>query len=604
MSKVISNLYRAYPKERILVVAHSNGALNDLFDKTFDRDVDTRHLLRLGTGERDLAAAGDFSKLGRVNHALERRLILLEEVKQLSISLSSASPNQYGDPGSSCETAGLFFETQVEPKIARFRDATTNMGDDKNVGHIFPFSAHFVGNGPWQADQDITIHMANQANMYLIRMFEELRDYKAFEVLRTHSARAEYLFTTQARVVALTCTHASLQRRKLLEAEIAYDTVIMEESAQMLEVETLIPLLLQRGGRLKRVCLIGDHRQLPPVVKCLSLKVYSNLEQSMFSRFVRLGVPTVQLDMQGRARPSLAALYRWRYDGLQDLPLVLEPGIFSRENAGFAHVCQAVNVGDFNGIGEMAPTPHFFQNLGEAEYVVAVYQYMRLLGYPSNRIAILTTYKGQKALLQDVIGQRCANNPLFGLPHIIETVDSYQGKESDYVLLSLVRTKAVGHIRDARRLIVALSRSRLGLYVFCRRALFENCFELLPAFNRLLQRPSILQLILNEPFPTSRDETGESDAGTYEVQNVVQMGQIVYGMANLAKSAHVYTSGGEPAISQQKMALPAPAAKESNPGVGEVSHVAKGEGDDEDASQVLTTATANEKSDMADSDKN
>jgi intron-binding protein aquarius len=41
------------------------------------------------------------------------------------------------------------------------------------------------------------------------------------------------------------------------------------------------------------------------------------------------------------------------------------------------------------------------------------------------------------------------------------------------VLLSLVRTKAVGHLRDVRRLIVAMSRARLGLYVFCRRYAVE-----------------------------------------------------------------------------------------------------------------------------------
>jgi len=53
------------------------------------------------------------------------------------------------------------------------------------------------------------------------------------------------------------------------------------------------------------------------------------------------------------------------------------------------------------------------------------------------------------------------------------------------ILLSLVRTRSVGHLRDIRRLIVALSRSRLGLYVFCRSSLFENCFELCESFQRL-----------------------------------------------------------------------------------------------------------------------
>ena len=43
------------------------------------------------------------------------------------------------------------------------------------------------------------------------------------------------------------------------------------------------------------------------------------------------------------------------------------------------------------GQGESEPNPYFFQNLAEAEYVVAVFTYMRLLGYPAESISILTT---------------------------------------------------------------------------------------------------------------------------------------------------------------------------------------------------------------------
>ncbi|CAN0400739.1 unnamed protein product, partial [Scytosiphon promiscuus] len=63
-------------------------------------------------------------------------------------------------------------------------------------------------------------------------------------------------------------------------------------------------------------------------------------------------------------------------------------------------------------------------------------------------------------------------NDLFGEPGRIATVDKYQGQQNDYVLLSLVRTRTVGHVRDVRRLVVALSRARLGLYVFCRQVTF------------------------------------------------------------------------------------------------------------------------------------
>ena len=45
-----------------------------------------------------------------------------------------------------------------------------------------------------------------------------------------------------------------------------------------------------------------------------------------------------------------------------------------------ARATQFVNVGDYEGRGESTPAPFFYQNLGEAEFVVQLYMYMRLLG--------------------------------------------------------------------------------------------------------------------------------------------------------------------------------------------------------------------------------
>ena len=145
---------------------------------------------------------------------------------------------------------------------------------------------------------------------------------------------------------------------------------------------------------------------------------------------------------------------------------------------------------DFKGRGEYCPTPHFYQNLGEAEYVVATYQYMRLLGYPAQLITILSTYNGQKQLIRDILSQRCSNS-VFGMPAVVSTVDKYQGQQNDYILLSLVRTESVGHLRDVRRLVVAMSRARLGLYVFGNHKLFGSCLELQSAMRLLVSPHSI-----------------------------------------------------------------------------------------------------------------
>ena len=142
----------------------------------------------------------------------------------------------------------------------------------------------------------------------------------------------------------------------------------MEEAAQILEVETFIPMMLQKPedgfSRLKRVVLIGDHHQLPPVIQNMAFQKYSNMEQSLFTRFVRLGVPTVQLDAQGRARPSLCRLYQWMYRSLGNLPHVLKETEFQTANPSFYYDYQLINVEDFNGVGETEPTPHFYQVSG------------------------------------------------------------------------------------------------------------------------------------------------------------------------------------------------------------------------------------------------
>lgn len=45
----------------------------------------------------------------------------------------------------------------------------------------------------------------------------------------------------------MTCTHAALARRQLVAMRFTYDTLIMEEAAQILEVETFVPMVLQQA---------------------------------------------------------------------------------------------------------------------------------------------------------------------------------------------------------------------------------------------------------------------------------------------------------------------------------------------------------------------
>lgn len=85
----------------------------------------------------------------------------------------------------------------------------------------------------------------------------------------------------------------------------------------------------------------------------------------------------------------------------------------------------------------------------------------------------------------------------------------------------------MGYLRDVRRLTVALSRARLGLYILGRREVFESCFELKPAFDLLFQRPDKLMLVPGEMFPTTRMLDDDKAQGT-PMEGVEHLGQYVY----------------------------------------------------------------------------
>ncbi|XP_071832631.1 RNA helicase aquarius-like [Apostichopus japonicus] len=532
--QIISNIYHNFPNQRTLIVTHSNQALNQLFEKIMALDVDERHLLRLGHGEEALETEKNFSRYGRVSYVLSQRLALLKEVERLQESL-----NVLGDVAYTCETAGHFYLYQVvarwEKFLSKVRPKVAKTGSVESIKEHFPFHKYF-SNAPqpvfkgksFAEDMDI----AEGCYRHIKKIFQQLEEFRAFELLRSGRDRSKYLLIKEAKIIAMTCTHAALKRRDLVEVDFPYDNILMEESAQILEIETFIPLLLQNPkdgfNRLKRWIMIGDHHQLPPVIKNMAFQKFSNMEQSLFTRFVRLGVPTVDLDAQGRARPSIACLYNWRYKKLGNLPHITSLPEYKKANPGFGFDYQLINVDDFNGVGESEPNPYFYQNLAEAEYVVAVFMYMRLQGYPAENISILTTYNGQKHLIRDIINQRCAENPLIGIPSKVTTVDRFQGQQNDYILLSLVRSRVVGHLRDVRRLVVAMSRARLGLYVFARVSLFQNCYELAPAFRLLMSRPVHLHLAPVETFPPRRRVDQNPPGPRLVIEDMPHMAQFVY----------------------------------------------------------------------------
>ncbi len=272
---IVSNIYQNFPQQRVLLVTHSNQALNDIFEKIARLDIHERHLLRLGHDAEMLETEQDFSKYGRVQYMLQKRLDLLSEVGRLARSLNVGADVDY-----SCETAQHFFLFNV---LSRWEEYMHNVKENKTAEYTtanFPFT-EFFSNAPEAmfkqgATYEECVRAAEGGMKHLRDMFTFLNECRAFEILRTYNERANYLISTQAKIIAMTCTHAALKRHDFVRLGFEFDSLVMEESAQILEVETFIPMLLQeqpkgKPSRLKRVVLIGDHNQLPPVIQVCSV---------------------------------------------------------------------------------------------------------------------------------------------------------------------------------------------------------------------------------------------------------------------------------------------------------------------------------------------
>lgn len=150
------------------------------------------------------------------------------------------------------------------------------------------------------------------------------------------------------------------------------------------------------------------------------------------------------------------------------------------------------------------------------------------------------------------------------------------------IILSLVRTRSIGYLRSIRRLTVALSRARLGLYILGRRSVFESVFELKPAFDVLLQRPDKLELVTDEMFGETQrhvDSAATTIPGEAQMQDVEHLGKYVYEMTK-AKVEAIKANGGV-------MPSTAPEVQMGEAGVNGASHPVHDEEDDDRPENVL-----------------
>jgi superfamily I DNA and/or RNA helicase len=258
-----------------------------------------------------------------------------------------------------------------------------------------------------------------------------------------------------ARVVCATAAGAGSETLKARR----FDLVVLDEASQ-----ATLPLALVALARGSKVVLAGDHKQLPPTVlspEAVQHGLARSPLEDAFERFPEAGtLLTVQYRMHERimAFPS-AQLYEGKLVAHASNAARtfggLEPLVFW-DTAGMGHDEQFL---------EGSPSA---RNPGEAALVAARARALLALGLPPGELAVIAPYEAQVRLLRDLIEEPGVE---------VDTVDGFQGREKEAVIVSLVRSNqdgTVGFLADVRRMNVALTRARSRLEVVGDGATVSN----------------------------------------------------------------------------------------------------------------------------------
>ncbi len=285
-------------------------------------------------------------------------------------------------------------------------------------------------------------------------------------------------------VVGSTCAQAGKLKSDSTDQQ--FDYVIIDEAARANPLDLMIPIALG-----KKVLLVGDHKQLPHYIESQDVKEFSKansedelpktevLTKSMFQIIYenlekakkegRLGADRVaMIKEQHRMHPTICQFisdnfYNGELKSSEKTKTHLNTyGICDGKNIGF------INVPFTEGAEKFENST--YNRLAEAKKILEIVsEVLSKNNEETFTIGIIAYYRGQVELIQKMIedsfGEQDCDRISCG------TVDSYQGKEFDIVILSGVRCNTghdIGFIKSQpSRINVSLSRAKCLMLMVC-----------------------------------------------------------------------------------------------------------------------------------------
>ena len=307
---------------------------------------------------------------------------------------------------------------------------------------------------------------------------QELKDKK--EDIKGSYKNTVFDIYRKANIILSTCVSSGENYLNLaISKDNPFDYIIIDECAQGTECLCWVPIL--QG---KKAILAGDHLQLPPTIKSKNaeyvlsytlfdrmISTYGNKVTRLLNTQYRMNEKIMKFSSQELYEDKLIADETVKNHTLKDLIMqrykddknILDE-INSADDFGiFDKSLVLLNTSGLEFFETKDPETLSSFNVGETDLCKRMVDYLKdKLKAENKDIGIITPYSAQVANLSNKITQ----DDYRGLE--ISTVDGFQGREKEIIILSLVRSNQknqVGFLSDKRRLNVAITRPRRMLIV-------------------------------------------------------------------------------------------------------------------------------------------
>ena len=256
-------------------------------------------------------------------------------------------------------------------------------------------------------------------------------------------------------------TNSTVARRNL--EDIDFDIAIIDEASQATVPSVLIPI-----SKADKFILIGDHKQLPPVIlnnECVHLK--KSLFEELIKKYPK---QSEELLIQYRMNEILMKFPNIKF---YENKLIcseisknysLNCGVLEKYDSSSPLIFIDTSEHEDNAESKLNSSDSYINNL-EAEIALEISQMYLDKGIKKKNIGIIATYADQVRL----IGKKAKVD--------VKSADGFQGGERDIIIASMVRSNKygkIGFLKDTKRLNVLLTRAKKKLIVIGNRKTLEN----------------------------------------------------------------------------------------------------------------------------------